>query len=107
LPYVADIHTHIEPRAVPAAPADLEDAEVERLEAQICAVVEAVPGLHACHHLHIRPGPDGYDVVLDCLADPEILVGEAHRLADQAEKRLYAQVPGVAQVLIHVEPGPQ
>ncbi len=42
--------------------------------------------------------------MLDCLADPDLLVGEAHRLADQAEKRLYAQIPGIAQVLIHVEP---
>jgi cation diffusion facilitator family transporter len=104
LPYVSDIHTHIEPRAVPTAPAEIDEAEIERLESQICTLVEAVPGLHTCHHLHVRPGPDGYDVVLDCLADPDLLVAEAHRLADQAEKSLYAQIPGIAQVLIHVEP---
>ncbi len=46
LPYVSDIHTHIEPRTVPTAPAELDEAEVERIQAQICAVVEAVPGLH-------------------------------------------------------------
>jgi cation diffusion facilitator family transporter len=105
LPYVSDIHTHIEPQTVAMTPAELDDAEAERLQAQICSVVETVPGLHDCHDLHIHPSPDGYDVVLECLADPGILVGEAHRLADQAEKRLYAQVPGLAQVLIHVEPG--
>ena len=67
-------------------------------------LVEAVPGLSGCHNLHVRSGPEGYDVVLDCRGDPELSVGEAHKLADQAERRIHAQLPGVAQVLIHVEP---
>jgi divalent metal cation (Fe/Co/Zn/Cd) transporter len=104
LPYVHDVHTHIEPYAVPAAPATLDPREEARLRARITAVVGAVAGLGGCHQLYIRPGPLGYDVVLHCRADPDLAVGAAHRLADQAEKRLYAEMPGLGQVLIHLEP---
>jgi len=104
LPDIDDIHTHIEPMAVPAAPAALEPEEDERLRAKISAVLEEIPGLHGCHNLHLRPSPDGYDVVVHCLARPDLPVREAHRLSDQAEKHLHAQVPGIAQVLVHMEP---
>jgi divalent metal cation (Fe/Co/Zn/Cd) transporter len=104
LSYVAEVHTHIEPIAVSVAQAALAPGEDERLRAQIVEVVHSVPGLYDCHKLHIRPAPDGYDVVLHCLADASLPVAEAHRLADLAEKQLYVQVPEVGQVLIHVEP---
>jgi cation diffusion facilitator family transporter len=104
LPYVSDIHTHIEPQDVPATLAELEPGEAERLQTSVFAVVESVSGLHSCHNLHVRPGPDGYDIVLHCLTDPDMPGAEAHRRAEQAEKRLYAQVLGLGQVLIHVEP---
>jgi cation diffusion facilitator family transporter len=104
LAYVDDIHSHIEPMAVPVSPATLEQGEDDRLRRQISEVVQGVQGLHGCHKLFVRPGTHGYDVVLHCLADPGLPVSEAHRLADEAEKELHAQVPGIGQVLIHVEP---
>jgi divalent metal cation (Fe/Co/Zn/Cd) transporter len=104
LPHISDIHTHIEPRSVPVAPCDLQAEEAEALQAQLCALVERVPGLHSCHGFHIRAGASGYDVALHCLADPDLSVTEAHRLADQAERQIYAAVAGIDQVLIHVEP---
>jgi divalent metal cation (Fe/Co/Zn/Cd) transporter len=104
LPYVDDIHTHIEPMAVSVSAAALEQEEDDRLRGQIFEVVRGVAGLHSCHKLFVRPSPHGYDIVLHCLADPELPVAEAHRLADQAEKELQAQVPGIGQVLIRVEP---
>jgi cation diffusion facilitator family transporter len=104
LPYVIDVNTHIEPRAVPVSPAEVEGGVEAGLEAQILAVVDGVPGLRSCHRVHIRPAADGYDVVLHCLADPEMSITEAHGLADLAEQRLRARVPEVGQVLVHVEP---
>jgi divalent metal cation (Fe/Co/Zn/Cd) transporter len=104
LPYVEDIHSHIEPDSVPVAPAAQRPGEDERLRAEIAAVVEGVPGLHTCHNIYLRPGRSGYDVVLHCLADPDLPVIEAHHLADQAERKVLAQVPGIGQVLVHVEP---
>jgi divalent metal cation (Fe/Co/Zn/Cd) transporter len=63
-----------------------------------------VAGLHGCHNIQIRPSPGGYDVVLHCLADADLPIAQAHRLAEEVEVRLHAQVPGVGQVLVHVEP---
>jgi len=42
--------------------------------------------------------------VLHCLADPDLPVAEAHRLADQVEKLLHVRVPGIKRVLVHVAP---
>jgi divalent metal cation (Fe/Co/Zn/Cd) transporter len=81
------------------------NAETEaRLREQIEAVAKQVPGLGEATTFHIRPVPDGYDVVLHCLADPDLPIAEAHRLADELEKRLEIGVKGISQVLVHVEP---
>jgi cation diffusion facilitator family transporter len=104
LPYVVDANTHIEPRAVPVGPAEIGGEVESDLKARILAVVDRVPGLHGCHGIHVRPGRDGYDVVLHCLADPDMSITEAHHLADLAEQRLRAEMADVGQVLVHLEP---
>jgi cation diffusion facilitator family transporter len=109
LPQVRDIHSHIEPLAPPLAPAaPLHPEEGERLRAEIMAVAQEFLGLNGCTRLHIRPEADGdpqsYDVVLHCLADPDLLVVEAHQLADELEKRIRERIPGVRRVLVHVAP---
>ncbi len=63
-----------------------------------------IDGLRGCNRIHIRPGSDGYDLALHCLADPDMPIAEAHRLADQVEKRLELEVPGISRVLVHIEP---
>jgi cation diffusion facilitator family transporter len=103
LPQVRDIHSHIEPTAAPMAPvAPLNQEEEERLRAEIMAVAQASPGLNDCTRIHIRPEPDGYDLVLHCLADPDLSVAEVHRLADELETRIQTEIPDVRQVLTHV-----
>ncbi len=105
LPQVRDIHSHIEPLSAPVVPvAPLDAEEGERLRARIRAVVNEVPEIDGYSRLHIRPGPGGYDVVLHCLADPDLPVVEAHRVADQVERLLHVQIPGLKRVLVHVEP---
>ena len=108
LPQVSDVHSHIEP--LPAAvtpsnrPAAVSAPEEGELRARIEAIVGRVPGLDGVHGIHLRPAVDGYDVVLHCNADPDMPVAQAHRLAEVAEKSIHAQVGGLSQVLIHVEP---
>ena len=111
LPQVRDIHSHIEPLAAPVSPfTPLDPDHEEPLRAQIMAAAK-FSELHGCNRVHIRPGPDGYDVVLHCLADPDLPVAEAHRVADELEKQLQTRIPGVRRVLIHMAPegeiGPQ
>jgi cation diffusion facilitator family transporter len=105
LPQVRDIHSHIEPIAAPVAPVTaLTSEEEEALRAQIAAIAKEVSGLRGYDRLHIRSGPDGYDVAFHCLADPDLSVTQAHRLADEVEKRIQTRVPGISRVLVHVEP---
>jgi cation diffusion facilitator family transporter len=105
LPNVRDIHSHIEPIAAPVAPvADLGPDAEDHLRAEIMAVVAEIDGLRGCNRIHIRPGSDGYDLALHCLADPDMPIFEAHRLADQVEKRLELEVPAISRVLVHIEP---
>jgi divalent metal cation (Fe/Co/Zn/Cd) transporter len=105
LSQVRDIHSHIEPIATRVAPVVALDLEEEQdLRTQIGAVAKEVSGLRGCIRLHIRPGPDGYDVAFHCLADPDLSVTEAHRLADEVERLLQARIPAISRVLVHVEP---
>jgi cation diffusion facilitator family transporter len=105
LPQVRDIHSHIEPIAAPEAEVKtLDPAEEKSLRQQIMAIANESPGLGNYNRLHIRSGPDGYDIVLHGLADPDLSVAEAHRLADELEKRLQTQIPAISRVLVHVEP---
>lgn len=105
LPYVRDIHSHIEPVSEPAVPvAALGTQEEEELRAEIVAVARKVSGLRGYNRLQIRSGLDGYEIAIDCLADSDLPVTQAHRLAEEVEKRLRARIPGVSQVLVHVEP---
>jgi cation diffusion facilitator family transporter len=105
LPQIRDVHSHIEPTAGTAAPLTaLDSGEEDVLRAQIVAVAKEVSGLRGCDSFHIRSGPDGYDMAFHCLADPDLSVAEAHRLADEMEKQLRARIPNISQVLVHVEP---
>jgi cation diffusion facilitator family transporter len=105
LPQVRDIHSHIEPLATPVAPVyDVDPQEEEGLRSEIMAVATEFLGLDGCSRLHIRSGPSGYDVVLHCLADPDLSVAEAHGLADELEKRIQTRIPGIQRVLVHVAP---
>jgi cation diffusion facilitator family transporter len=105
LPQVLDIHSHIEPLAAPVAPVEEMRPEAEQaLRKQIDAILDGIPGLRGVARLHVRPCPDGYDIAMDCVADPELPVSEAHRLADQVEKAIQAGIPRICRVLVHVEP---
>jgi divalent metal cation (Fe/Co/Zn/Cd) transporter len=105
LPYIKEINSHIEPRATSVKNFRAREAqEQEQLRARVLAVIEATPQLRSCHHLRVWPGTNGYDIVLHCLADPALPIIEAHHLAEQLERELQTSVPGIGQVLVHVEP---
>jgi cation diffusion facilitator family transporter len=108
LPRVSEVHSHIEPippAVTPAGrPVPLDEVNEAELRARIEQIVGAVPGLRDVHSIQIRPAADGLDVALHCYADADMPVAQAHRLAEAAEKAVHAQVEGLSQVLIHVEP---
>ncbi len=104
LRYVSDVNTHIEPWAVPVAATQAGEQVDPNLRDQVLAVIEGVEGLRGCHEIHVRSGPGGHDIVVHCLADPDLPISDAHRLSDYAEKRLRGEMEGISQLLIHLEP---
>ncbi|MGD8455019.1 MAG: cation diffusion facilitator family transporter [Anaerolineales bacterium] len=106
LPQIKEINTQIEALAGKASSTSAEVNQTqEQLRSQIMALSKWMPGLRGCHHLRVWPVRDGYDVVMHCLADPNLSIVEAHDLAGQLEKEIMTQTPGVQEVLVHLEPG--
>ena len=78
----------------------LPPAEVER-------VVRDFPGVKGSVRIRTR-GQDEHvflDMVL--LVDPDLTVASAHELVDRLESRLSQAFPGLADIVIHVEPAPR
>ncbi len=105
LPHIREVNTHIEPMiGGPISDGALDPQTSAEMRERILEVCAQIPGLSGCHHLLIWPLDDGYDVVMHYYVDPELPVSEAHKLAAQVERQLQVQVPGISQVLVHLEP---
>jgi cation diffusion facilitator family transporter len=110
MPHVKQVNTHIEPITASTTPIishpvlPQDSPELESLKSQILALIGKVPELQGCHNLHIWLDIEGYDVLVHCLADPDLPITEAHKLAERLENQLHAQVEGIHQVTVHMEP---
>ncbi|HKZ54559.1 MAG TPA: cation-efflux pump [Anaerolineales bacterium] len=102
---ITGIVTHIEPvgdaearrPAVRTASADLREA--------ISDLPNQVPGVRDCHSITIHREADDLSVSFHCLVNPDVSVGEAHRLTIELESRMRARFPELGRVVIHTEPG--
>lgn len=72
--------------------------------AVVVPVVQNIPGVEDCHMVRSRGRSDEVYVDLHLTVDPAMTVGQAHMLAHIAECRLKGKIPGVVDVLVHVEP---
>ncbi|HYF81225.1 MAG TPA: cation diffusion facilitator family transporter [Symbiobacteriaceae bacterium] len=72
--------------------------------AVVVPVVQDIPGVEDCHMVRSRGRSDEVYVDLHLTVDPAMTVGQAHMLAHIAECRLKGKIPGVVDVLVHVEP---
>lgn len=70
----------------------------------VVPVVQDIPGVEDCHMVRSRGRSDAVYVDLHLTVDPAMTVGQAHMLAHIAECRLKGKIPGVVDVLVHVEP---
>jgi cation diffusion facilitator family transporter len=105
LSQIQDFHSHIEPLSPPTIPvAELTSEQEAQIRGQINAIIEEIPALLGINRFHIRPGPDGYDIVIHTLADPNLPITESHRLSELVETQIQAQIPGISEVLVHMEP---
>lgn len=67
-------------------------------------VASEVPGVAAVEKQHARKTGLQYHVDLHLEVDPHMTVRESHRIAHDVQARVRAELPWVADVLVHVEP---
>ena len=63
-----------------------------------------VQGVRECHAVRSRGFPDAIYMDLHILVDPHLTVAEAHEIAHQVERDITERFPGVADLVVHVEP---
>lgn len=99
VPEVSRVSTHLEPLAEAAAA-----EEVLAGEHAVEAVVLAQTGDRP-RELRLVRTDDGIVVLLTLAVSGEESLTDAHDRASALEERLRAEVPGVADVIVHTEPG--
>jgi cation diffusion facilitator family transporter len=75
----------------------IEPNEVETL----CMAVE---GVRRCHHIRSRGREDEVLIDLRVHVDPALSTAESHEIAHRVEEKIKKFVPGVAEVVVHIEP---
>ncbi|MFN3928405.1 MAG: cation diffusion facilitator family transporter [Thermoflexus sp.] len=78
--------------------AAVDPAEIER-------VALSVPGVRSIHKVRSRGTPDATYVDLHLKVDPAMSTEQAHSIATEVEERLKAELPGVVDAVVHIEPG--
>ncbi|MFN8530826.1 MAG: cation-efflux pump [Anaerolineae bacterium] len=106
-PEIADVVTHIEPRAV-------EPNEGKTSRDSLAAKDLCERALHLLHWMFpaanwhalraVGSSEDGYTLTLHAALDPSMTVEQAHTLAEEAETLLKANYPLLTRVTIHTEP---
>lgn len=72
--------------------------------AKIAQVVELIPGVESYHHIRSRGQEDDIHLDLHIRVAPDMPLAQAHEIAHQVQRKLEETLPGVRDVVIHVEP---
>jgi len=74
-------------------------------EREIEQVVMGVEGVESCHRIRSRGPEDDIHIDLHIHVAPETHVDQAHAIAHEVQERVVRELPGVQDVVVHVEPG--
>ncbi len=88
----------------PALAEVMDEHIYDELISEIRASALLVPGILATEKCFVRKAGMRYHVDLHAIVDATITVKEGHDLAHQLKDHLQKHIPGVDQVLIHIEP---
>jgi len=77
---------------------------VHRLAAEIERLAARVPGVLSIHNVRTRGRRDAVYVDLTLHVDGGTSLREAHEVADRIEAALAKAHPGIADVVVHLEP---
>jgi len=73
-------------------------------KAKIASVVKNVAGVKSIHKIRTRGREDDVHVDLHVLVDTKMHVDRAHELSHKISDELKARIPGITDVIVHVEP---
>ncbi len=73
-------------------------------ESLIDKIVRQVDGVRDCHEIRTRGKADDVYVDLHVLVDNQMTVLASHHVANLIEKKIRQEIPGVHDVVVHVEP---
>jgi cation diffusion facilitator family transporter len=111
LPQLQDVHTHIELADRDIQVADSVPAKYEDLvRRQVEEIVADIPALNYPHKIIIRKNRASNGklfISLQCTANPETPIIEAHDMASAVEDELKRRLDGIAEVSVHLEPPDQ
>lgn len=71
---------------------------------KIIAAVENVPGAFNPHRIRSRQIGNMYSIVLDIEVDGNLLLTEAHQIAQEVEDSIKHRIENVYDIVVHVEP---
>ncbi|MBC7232951.1 MAG: cation-efflux pump [Chloroflexi bacterium] len=71
---------------------------------QVAQIVQQVPGVESYHHIRSRGQEDDIHLDLHIRVAPNMPLAQAHEVAHQVQRKLQQTIPGVRDVIIHVEP---
>jgi cation diffusion facilitator family transporter len=67
-------------------------------------IVKSVPDVIECHAIRTRGKKSQTYIDLHITVDPRYSIEEAHHIGDKVELKIKKSIPGVKEVLIHLEP---
>jgi len=73
-------------------------------EKKVEGIVLSVKGVKACHKIRTRGREDDIYVDLHVQVSPEMHVDRAHQVSYEIEGAIKAKIPGVTDVVVHIEP---
>ncbi|HDS64157.1 MAG TPA: cation transporter [Methanofollis liminatans] len=83
----------------------LTDAATVRCEDIVRKSVPSIPGVRGYHRFRCRGGAGDLFADIHVTVDPQMSVLHAHEIAREVEAVLKEQVPGMKEVIVHIEPG--
>ena len=96
VPEIGSVQTHLEPLKEASPAEELEPHEVERIAREVAGASPRA--------VRVLRTPDGLVAFLTLGVDPESTLALAHERASEVERRLRAEHPEFADVIVHSEP---
>ena len=80
------------------------DTAVIMDERKIADIVLTIAGVQSCHKIRTRGRPDDIHIDLHVSVAADMHMDQAHAISDRIEKALTERIPGVTDVVVHMEP---